>query len=162
MAVGDTEVDQSSLLHFAPPPDSANGSAAMICPGGAYGMLALRTEGVKEARWLASLGMHAFVLLYRHPAPLSDAKRAMQVVRAGAARFGIDPLRLGIVGFSAGGHLSATVAARCDGGRADPADDADAFPCRPASVVLVYPVITMDGAFAHRASRRNLLDGRAA
>lgn len=138
----------------------------MVCPGGAYGILALRKEGLEVAEWLNSLGVTAFVLRYRlgpryrHPAQVTDAKRALRWVRAHAARYRLDPLRIGMVGFSAGGHLSATVATRYDGGRAAPDDSVDRFPCQPAFQVLVYPVITMRDPSAHRGSRRNLLGDR--
>lgn len=118
------------------------------------------------AEWLNSLGISAFVLRYRlapryrHPSPILDAKRAMRWVRANAGRFGIDPLRIGAVGFSAGGHLAATLGTRYDGGRAAPDDSVDGYPCQPAFLVLVYPVITMEREFTHPGSRRNLLGDR--
>jgi acetyl esterase/lipase len=139
------------------------GPAAVVCPGGAYGLLALEKEGHQVAEWLNSLGVSAFVLRYRlgpryrHPAPAADLKRALRWVRAHASEYRLDPLRIGVVGFSAGGHLAATVATRYDGGRATPDDEVDAFPCQPAFQVLIYPVITMEEGFGHRASRRNLL-----
>ena len=165
-ALGSAAEDRPSLYAFPAPAGKANGTAAIVCPGGAYGMLAIEKEGFQVARWLNSLGISAFVLKYRlgpryrHPAPVTDAKRAMRWVRANAPRYGIDPLAIGMVGFSAGGHLAATVATRYDGGRSAPDDPIDSYPCQPAFQVLVYPVITMDAAFTHLGSRRNLLGVR--
>jgi acetyl esterase/lipase len=162
-AVGSSDEDKPSLIVFPAPKAKANGAAAVICPGGAYGMLAIEKEGYQVAQWLNSLGVSAFVLqyrlgpAYRHPIEEGDAKRAMRWVRAHAALYHVDARRLGMVGFSAGGHLSATVAVDADSGRAGDADPVERFSCKPAFLVLVYPVITMDPSFTHPASRRNLL-----
>lgn len=162
-AVGTSADDKPSLTVFPAPKDKANGAAAVICPGGAYGMLAIEKEGYEVAQWLNTLGVSAFVLkyrlgpVYRHPIEVGDAKRALRWVRSNAAFYHVDPKRIGMFGFSAGGHLSATVAVDYDEGRPGDPGAVERQSCRPAFLVLVYPVITMDPSFTHIASRRNLL-----
>lgn len=136
------------------------GSAVIVCPGGAY-MHKAKHEGRDVARWLNTIGVSAFVLdyriaPYRHPAPLSDAQRAIQFVRANAAEYNIDPNRIGIMGFSAGGHLAASAAVYPL--EADPAaeDPVARVSSRPDCLVLGYPVISME-RFYHKGSRDNLL-----
>ena len=115
------------------------------------------------AEWLNGFGVSAFVLQYRlgpryrHPAPLQDARRALRLVRAGAAEWGLDPARIGILGFSAGGHLASTAATQFEAGRADAADPAERVSSRPDFAILLYPVISMRDPMAHVGSRRNLL-----
>ncbi|MDB5105452.1 MAG: esterase/lipase [Fibrobacteres bacterium] len=151
------------LTLYAPVRDSANGAAMVVCPGGAYGMLARKKEGVEPSLWLRSLGIHAFLLEYRlgpafhHPAQMEDGQRAVRWVRANAARFHLDPRRIGMLGFSAGGHLTATVATHNDGGDPAAADPVERVSCRPDFQILIYPVISMEAPFTHRASRINLL-----
>ncbi|MDQ3000321.1 MAG: alpha/beta hydrolase [Fibrobacterota bacterium] len=153
------------LTHYAPR-DPGAGTAVIVCPGGAYGFLARPTEGIEPALWLSSLGVHAFLLDYRlgpafhHPAQMEDAQRAVRWVRANAKRFGIDPRRVGMLGFSAGGHLTATVATHHDIGKPASPDSVERVSSRPDFQILVYPVISMEAPFTHRASRTNLL-GRA-
>lgn len=168
-AVGKSDADQPSLLVFPADPASTAGApgagtaAMLVCPGGAYGMLALEKEGVEVAHWLNGLGISAFVLryrlgpVYRHPVEMEDGKRAMRWMRAHADRYHLDPARMGMMGFSAGGHLTATVATHSDGGDPEARDSVERFSCRPDIQILIYPVITMDPAFTHRASRINLL-----
>jgi len=168
-AIGKTDADQPSLLIFPAPGASAGvgpgaGAAAMlVCPGGAYGMLALEKEGMEVAHWLNALGISAFVLryrlgpVYRHPVEMEDGKRAMRWVRAHAAHYGFDPARVGMMGFSAGGHLTATVATHSDAGDPAARDSIERVSCRPDVQILIYPVITMDPSFTHPASRINLL-----
>jgi acetyl esterase/lipase len=126
-------------------------------------MLALEKEGLEVAHWLNTLGVTAFVLryrvgpVYRHPVEMRDGQRAVRWVRAHAALFHIDPGRVGMLGFSAGGHLTATVATHFDAGEPKAADSVDRFSCRPDFQILVYPVISMESTFTHRASRTNLL-----
>lgn len=138
----------------------ASGSAVMICPGGGYSILAAQHEGSDIARWFAERGITAFVLKYRlpdsrlqqtpHEAPLSDAMQGMRLIRQQAARFGINSDRIGVMGFSAGGHLAATLSTQYDKG---PKADLQA---KPNFSILMYPVITF-GDNAHAGSRTKLL-----
>jgi acetyl esterase/lipase len=140
-----------------------NGSAIVVCPGGGYRGLASDHEGRQVAEWLNTLGVSAFVLQYRvgpryrHPAPLLDGQRALRLVRAQGSRYGVDPARVGVLGFSAGGHLASTLATREGSGDPAATDPVDRLSARPDLAVLAYPVITMAGAFAHRGSRDHLL-----
>ena len=140
-----------------------NGTAAVVCPGGSYRRLSADREGRQVAEWLNGFGVSAFVLQYRvgpryrHPAPFLDAQRALRLVRARASALGIDPQRVGIIGFSAGGHLASTVGTRFDEGRADAPDSVDRQGSRPDFMVLAYPVISFVAPFAHKDSRTNLL-----
>jgi acetyl esterase/lipase len=115
------------------------------------------------ARWLNELGIAAFVVHYRlgpryhHPIMLQDAQRAVRLVRAGADRWHIDAHRIGVIGFSAGGHMASTAGTHFDGGSASSADPVDRQSSRPDFMILVYPVITMELPFAHQGSRANLL-----
>lgn len=139
------------------------GAAAVVCPGGSYRHLASDHEGKQVAEWLNSLGISAFVLQYRvgpryrHPTPYLDAQRALRLVRSKAASFGIDAARLGIVGFSAGGHLASSVATRFDAGRTEAADPVERVSSRPDFMVLGYPVISLASPHAHRGSLTSLL-----
>ncbi|MGI6494798.1 MAG: alpha/beta hydrolase [Kiritimatiellia bacterium] len=138
------------------------GTAAVICPGGGYGGLCSSYEGHDIARWLNGMGITGVVLEYRcaphrHPLPLEDAKRAMRLVRRAAPEKGLDPHRIGIVGFSAGGHLASTLATHFDPGNpAAPQGTVEGVSCRPDFQILVYPVISLLG-FSHGGSRDNLL-----
>src|SRR5713226_236178 len=161
-AVGEEEKDKPSLTVFLPPADKANGAAVVVCPGGGYGFLAVDHEGKQIAEWLNSLGVAAFVLKFRiapryhHPAPLQDAQRAIRTVRANAKKWNLDSKRIGIWGFSAGGHLASTAGTHFDNGHPaeDPVEEAG---CRPDFLILAYPVITMDSSFTHMGSRVNLI-----
>jgi acetyl esterase/lipase len=150
-ALGAEDLDQPSLTIYLPPADKSSGAAVVICPGGGYGMLAVDKEGTQIAAWLNARGIAGFVLKYRlgpryhHPAPLDDAHRALRYVRTHADEFRISPDRVGIWGFSAGGHLAATAATHFDAGT------------RPDLVILAYPVITFEPPYAHQGSRKNLL-----
>jgi acetyl esterase/lipase len=158
-------------VHVAEPiltvfrPREPDGSAVVIAPGGGYTHVVFDGEGFEPARRLNEAGVTVFVLCYRLPAegwadasdvPLQDAQRAIRIVRAGAQRFGIDPARTGILGFSAGGHLAASLATRFGESVYAPVDDADALDAKPAFAGLMYPVITMS-EFAHKGSRENLI-----
>jgi acetyl esterase/lipase len=138
-------------------------SAVVVCPGGGYRNLSMEKEGSKVAEFLNGLGVTAFVLRYRlgpryrHPVPLGDARRALRYVRAHAAEFGIATNRLGLMGFSAGGHLTATVATHIDRGDATAADPVDRESARPDFAILAYPVITLAESWLHRGSRNMLL-----
>ncbi len=145
-----------------PAEETRNGSAVLVCPGGGYSVVAAGHEGTAVAAWLNSLGITAVVLRYRlkeygHPAPMLDAQRAMRWLRSRSGVYGIDPARIGVLGFSAGGHLAATVTTHFDEGDETAADLVARRSCRPDFAILVYPVITMSDAATHRGSRRNLL-----
>jgi acetyl esterase/lipase len=165
-AKGKEERDTPSVTAYLPPADKATGAAVVICPGGGYGFLAMDHEGHQVARWVNSLGVAGIILQYRiapryhHPAPLQDAQRALRFTRAHAKQWGIDPHRVGILGFSAGGHLASTAATHFDDGKPDAPDPIDRLGCRPDFAVLVYPVITLTRPYAHLGSRDNLLGSR--
>jgi len=161
-ALGDKDADIPTLTPFLPAADKASGAAVVICPGGGYGGLAMSYEGMDVGAWMAKRGVAGFVLKYRvapykHPIPLQDAQRALRIVRASAKEWGIDPTRVGILGFSAGGHLASTAATHFDDGQPDAADPIDRAGCRPDFAVLCYPVITLKPPYAHMGSRYNLL-----
>lgn len=144
-----------------PPAGKANGSAVVICPGGGYGSLMMSYEGHDVARWLNQYGFVGVVLKYRvkpyrHPAAMLDGQRAMRLVRSKARQLKIDPNSIGIMGFSAGGHLASTVGTHFDAGDPNATDPIDRVSCRPDFMVLIYPVISM-GPKSHAGSRRNLL-----
>jgi acetyl esterase/lipase len=161
--MGDKDADHPTLSIYLPPADKANGAAVVVCPGGGYAGHALDHEGKQPAEWLNNLGVTAFVLKYRlapyrHPIPLQDAQRAIRTVRARAKEWNLDPNRVGIWGFSAGGHLASTAATHFDDGKPDAADPVDKVSCRPDFLILCYPVITMTGPpVTHMGSRKNLL-----
>lgn len=151
-----------TLTVFLPPPERATGAGVVICPGGGYWLLAIDHEGYEVARWLNSLGVAAFVLKYRHryfrhPIPLWDAQRAIRTVRAKAEQWRVDPRRVGILGFSAGGHLASTVATHFDAGDPNATDPIERQSSRPDFAILVYPVITFEKPTLHKGSRDNLL-----
>ena len=162
-AVGDEPADKPDLRIYRPEATKANGAAVVICPGGGYGVLAYDHEGHQVAKYLNSIGVTAAVVKYRlapryrHPAPLQDAQRSIRHLRAGAAGYGLDPNRIGILGFSAGGHLASTAATHFDAGRPDHADPIERHSCRPDFAVLCYPVISLTEPFGHSGSKRNLL-----
>jgi acetyl esterase/lipase len=161
-ALGDKDADVPTLTPFLPTADKASGAAVVICPGGGYGGLAISYEGMDVGSWMAKRGVAGFVLKYRvapykHPIPLQDAQRALRTVRARAKEWGVDPARVGTLGFSAGGHLASTVATHFDDGKPDAADPIDKMSCRPDFAVLCYPVITLKPPYAHMGSRYNLL-----
>lgn len=137
-------------------------AAIVVCPGGGYGGLAAH-EAEPIAQWLNSVGITGVVLRYRlgpryhHPVELGDAQRAIRFVRAYAAEWNVDPQRVGILGFSAGGHLAATASTQFDAGDPDAKDPIDRQSSRPDVSVLVYPVITLTDPHTHAGSRRNLL-----
>jgi acetyl esterase/lipase len=152
------------LSIYLPDRARATGAAVVICPGGGYGFLAVDHEGVQVAEWLNSLGIAGLVLKYRHnangyqhPHPMLDAQRAMRLARNNAKEWGIDVKRVGILGFSAGGHLASTVSTHFDAGDAKASDPIDHQSCRPDFAVLVYPVISLTQPCTHQGSKRNLL-----
>lgn len=166
-ALGDTPADKPSLTIFPAPAGKATGAAVMICPGGGYAMLAMDHEGIQIAKWYNEQGVHAFVLkyrlgnrhgtAYRHPAMLNDAKRGFRIIRAHAAEWGVDPDRVGVMGFSAGGHLASTLATHFDDGDPQADDPVERVSCLPNFLVLGYPVISLNTEYAHAGSRRFLL-----
>ncbi|MFO7974417.1 MAG: alpha/beta hydrolase [Candidatus Hydrogenedentota bacterium] len=160
-AKGSEDADIPALGLY-PLKTSAAVPAVVVCPGGGYGGHAMDHEGEQIAQWLNKNGLAAFVLKYRlspyrHPVPLTDAKRAMRLVRANADTWNVDPARLGIMGFSAGGHLASTVSTHFDRGEASAADPVNRQSARPDFAILCYPVITLEPPYAHMGSRRNLL-----
>lgn len=160
-AKGKEDKDIPAVLVYMPPAAKANGAAIVVCPGGGYGALAMDHEGHQIARWLNSHGIAAVIVKYRlgpkynHPTQLQDAQRALRYTRAHVK--GVDPGRVGILGFSAGGHLASTAGTHFDRGDPEAKDPIDRLSCRPDFMVLVYPVITLAGPFAHAGSRNHLL-----
>ena len=147
-------------------PGKPNGASMLIIPGGGYQRVVVGKEGYQIAKWLTDEGVAAFVLLYRLPAdgwaagpdaPLQDAQRAMRFIRGHAAQFGLDPARIGVMGFSAGGHLAARLATRFDLKTYTPLDDTDNTSARPDIAALGYPVISFRDGVAHMGSRVNML-----
>jgi acetyl esterase/lipase len=147
-------------------PSRPNGQALLVCPGGAYIAISAANEGVEVARVFNAMGVTVFVLAYRLPGegwadgadtPLQDAQRAMRLIRTNARMFGVRPDGIGVLGFSAGGHLAATLATDHGQGVYAPIDAADRESARPAFAGLLYPVITMSGPHAHARSRDQLL-----
>lgn len=138
------------LYLYLPEKSKSIGITVLICPGGGYGRLAMNHEGHDVAKWLNSFGVTGAVLKYRMPnghseIPLTDAKEAMRIIRANAAVWGIDPRKVGVCGFSAGGHLASTLSVRSDS------------TTRPSFSILFYPVISMKEEVTHKGSRDNLL-----
>lgn len=147
-------------------PARPNGAAVLLCPGGGYGFLSYDNEGTSQAAWLNARGVTAFILLYRLPnegwasralVPLQDAQRAMRVIRARAAGFGIAANRVAVLGFSAGGHLAGSLATRHALATYAPVDAADRLSARPDLAGLVYPVVSFSAPFTHAGSRDMLL-----
>ena len=163
-AKGESDDDKPTLTLSLPAADKATGAAVVVCPGGGYGHLAIGYEGHDVARWLNENGVAGFVLKYRHrgsgyghPAPLDDAQRAIRTVRARAAEFGVDPARIGVLGFSAGGHLASSAGVHFDAGDPDASDPVERVSSRPDFLILCYPVISFTAPYTHRGSRKNLL-----
>jgi acetyl esterase/lipase len=159
-----TGIAQPTLTVFRA--NRPNGSGLLIIPGGGYERVVMDKEGYETARWFAERGTTAFVLLYRLPGEswenrsdvvLQDTQRAMRVIRSRAARYSLDRGRIGVMGFSAGGHAAAVLSTRFADVVYPPADPIDETPARPDFTVLMYPVILMDGNAAHAGSRMNLL-----
>jgi acetyl esterase/lipase len=158
---GGYEEDASELKVYLPPPDKAVGAAVVICPGGGYIRHVVDREGYPIAEWLTAHGIAAILLEYRLPEgriwpPLLDAQRAIRISRAKAADWRIDRQRIGILGFSAGGHVASTAGTHFDAGRPDDPDPIERVSCRPDFLLLVYPVVTM-GEKTHKLSKTKLL-----
>jgi acetyl esterase/lipase len=158
------KVTDPSLTVCLPPKEKATGTAVLICPGGGYGALAFNHEGNDIAKWLNDNGIAGIILKYRLPSdlimkdktvgPLQDAQEAMRVIRRNAVSWSINPTKIGVIGFSAGGHLASTLSTHFDEKVYDVKDKISA---RPDFSILMYPVITMDASFTHMGSRRNLI-----
>lgn len=146
-------VSVPTLTVYLPPEGKRTGTTVVVCPGGGYHILAMDLEGTEVCEWLNSIGVTGVLVKYRvprrkdrpkHEAPLQDAQRAVSIVRSRAAEWGINPERIGILGFSAGGHLSATTSTNSDRRAYDAIDDHDKASCRPDFAVLVYPAYLVD------------------
>jgi len=158
------KVTDPSLTVLLPPKEKATGTAVLICPGGGYGALAFNHEGNDIAKWLNDNGIAGIILKYRLPSdlimkdksvgPLQDAQEAMRIIRRNAATWNINPSKIGVIGFSAGGHLASTLSTHFDEKVYEIKDNISA---RPDFSILMYPVITMDASFTHMGSRRNLI-----
>ncbi len=161
-AKGSEDADIPTITVYSPPAEKRTGAAVVVCPGGGYAILAPH-EGKPVAEWLNTLGVTGIVLNYRlgpryhHPAMLQDVSRALRTVRYHAQEWGLDPHRIGVLGFSAGGHLASTAATHFDEGDPGAADPIDRVSSRPDAAILIYPVITLSGPYAHAGSRHNLL-----
>jgi acetyl esterase/lipase len=159
----DPKLDVPTIAVFLPAAEKATGAAVVICPGGGYGGLAIDHEGKQIAEWLNEVGITGIVLRYRlgpryhHPAMLQDVGRAIRTVRARAQEWNLDPKRVAILGFSAGGHLASTAGTHFDAGRSDAADPIERESSRPDRMILAYPVIALATPYAHLGSKRNLL-----
>lgn len=168
---GPTSKDEKNVptLTFHPAPaDKATGAVVVVCPGGGYSGRATDHEGKQIVEWLNARGVHAAVLKYRtakesdiapplEPGPMLDVQRAIRTVRAKAKDWGVDAKRVGVWGFSAGGHLASTAATHFDSGKADSTDPIEKQSCRPDFVILAYPVISMEDGVTHGGSKSNLL-----
>jgi acetyl esterase/lipase len=150
-----SKVTKPSLTIFRPAPEKNTGAAVVICPGGGYNILAWNLEGTEVAEWLSSIGVTGIVLKYRvparkglekHTAALQDAQRAIGVVRQRASEWNIDPKKIGVLGFSAGGHLATTLSNNFAARAYEPIDEADKVSCRPDFTVLIYPAYLVDKA----------------
>jgi acetyl esterase/lipase len=159
-----SKVSRPTIAVYLPAAGTGNGTAVIICPGGGYDHLAITHEGTDVAQALSGMGIAAFVLKYRLPSdetmvdktigPLQDAQRAIQLVRQRAADWGVNPDRVGIMGFSAGGHLASTAGTHFNKAYIDNKDN---ISLRPDFMVLLYPVISFNYGYAHHGSRNNLI-----
>jgi acetyl esterase/lipase len=160
-ALGDTGEDRPALTIFRT--SGAGGTSVIIAPGGGYRNLSMDHEGREVATWFNRMGVTAYVLQYRlgpryhHPIELGDAQRAIRLVRSRAAQLGIVSDRIGMMGFSAGGHLTATAGTHFDDGNPNAPDPIDRVSSRPDFLILAYAVISFDPAIAHRSSEQSLL-----
>lgn len=161
-ATGDTEDDVPSITVYLPESETPT-AALVIFPGGGYGHLAMAHEGHEIAQWANSMSMAGVIVSYRHrnrgyghPAPMLDAQRAIRTVRSKAAQWNIDPKKVGVIGFSAGGHLATTVLTHFDDGTNN-GDAVDELRCRPDFGIVSYAVIALEESYTHKGSQRNLL-----
>jgi acetyl esterase/lipase len=162
-ALGDSDADRPTLTIFRAAARQNPVTSVIVAPGGGYVNLSMDKEGRQVASWFNAMGVTAFVLKYRlgpryhHPIELGDVQRAIRLVRSRALQFGVAPDRIGMMGFSAGGHLAATAGTRFDDGNASAPDEVDRVSSRPDFLILAYPVISFDPAIAHAGSVRSLL-----
>ncbi|MGC4002391.1 MAG: alpha/beta hydrolase [Pirellulales bacterium] len=163
LAKGEKPEDQPRITVYPAAQDKSVGAAVVVCPGGGYGGLAMGHEGLDIANWLNERGVTALVLEYRlgskgyrHPAMLLDAQRALRYARTNAEKLGYAKDKIGLMGFSAGGHLASTAGTHFDDGDATAQDAIDKASCRPDFLILCYPVITF-GEYTHQGSKNNLL-----
>ena len=162
-----SNVQTPDIAVYLPSPRFATGQAVIICPGGGYWVLAYDLEGTDIAGYFNSIGVAAVVLKYRlptygnciepHKAPLMDAQRAMRLVRHNAAKWSINPEKIGIMGFSAGGHLASTLGTHFDYGNKEATDSIERQSCRPDFMILMYPVISFTDASVHSGSAEALV-----
>ena len=161
------DVTNPTLNIYLPPKEKASGAAVVICPGGGYAILAVKHEGYDLAEWFNSIGVAAFVLKYRLPndesmvdkkiGPLQDAQQAIRIVRENADKWNIDTDKIGIMGFSAGGHLASTAGTHFE----KPVSPTNSTSVRPDFNILIYPVISFKESFTHMGSRNNLIGKNA-
>jgi acetyl esterase/lipase len=161
---GSGPLDIPTLTVYLPKGSAEPTAAILVCPGGGYQGLAIDHEGYSEGRYFRDKGIAAFVLTYRlpfngyrHPTPLLDVSRAMRLVRSRAREWNLNPAKVGVMGFSAGGHLASTLITHFDAGSDLAKDPVEHQPSRPDYAILVYPVISLDPTFTHIGSRDNLL-----
>jgi acetyl esterase/lipase len=160
-ALGTSDIDQPTLSYY--PPVNPTGTAIVVAPGGGYSLVAMNHEGRQIANWLNAIGVTAFVLKYRigpkyhHPIELGDAQRALRLVRARAGEFSLRADHIGVMGFSAGGHLASTAATHFDPGNSSAPDPIDRVSCRPDFAILIYPVISFTQPYTHHGSVVSLL-----
>jgi len=162
-----SQVTAPNLSAYLPKKELANRSAVVVFPGGGYSHLAMYKEGKKVAEWLNSLGVTAFVLKYRLPSdlimkdqtigPLQDAQEAVRILRSNAKEWNIDPTKIGVLGFSAGGHLASTLSTHYQ----DKVYDSTTISARPDFSILIYPVISMEDGITHNGSKTSLLGANA-
>ncbi|GHT12779.1 beta-xylanase [Planctomycetales bacterium] len=160
-ALGDAEKDKPKITVWFP--EKPVGTAVVICPGGGYGGWDLNHEGRQMAQWFNSFGVTAALLEYRHrrngyghPNPLLDVQRAIRTIRFNAEKWNVKADKIGVIGFSAGGHLASSAGTHFDAA-ANPVDDIDKVSCRPDFMILCYPVIVFDAPFTHVGSQHNLV-----
>lgn len=161
---GYEKVTEPTITVFLPSAEKSTGSAVLICPGGGYGMLAFDHEGIRIARWLNENGIAGIILKYRLPSdlimkdkrtgPLQDAQEAMRIIRRNAGEWHLDDRKIGVIGFSAGGHLASTISTHYADKVYESKDNTSA---RPDFSILIYPVITFDASFTHQGTRKNLI-----
>jgi len=164
-------VQTPDISVFLPEKEIATGEAVVICPGGAYWVLAYHIEGIDIAKAFNEKGIAAIVLKYRlpnsnnsiikHKSPLLDAQRAMKIVRYNADKWNINPNKVGVMGFSAGGHLASTLSTHLENGNSNPKDNIESLSSRPDFSILIYPVISFIKAYGHKGSAKALLGSNA-
>lgn len=166
-AKGETDKDKPTLILY-PAKENPSGTAVVVCPGGGYGGLAMGHEGHEIANWLNKNGISAFICDYRHrgkgyghPYPMMDAQRAIRTVRTNAKKWKVNPDKIGIIGFSAGGHLASSCATHKSIGDFDHSDPINQSSCNPNFAILCYAVIGFDKPYTHRGSQRNLIGQNA-